>query len=290
MADYLITTESTSDLAKEIYEEQNVRVIRMEYMIDGGEPQFDEMTEASAFAMFRKMREGSVVTTALVSTARFLDFWRPLLAEGFDILHICFSSALSGTYNCALAAAEELSGEFPARSIYVVDSRGASGGQGLLVLHAATQKHNGLSLLACRDFAESQKLTVEHLFTVDDLVYLRRGGRVSAAAAAFGTLLSIKPAMDMDFEGHLVPREKVKGRLASIKWIRDHFLASYDPALNPYVIICHADCLDDAERLKAMLLAELPDLDVRFSFIGAIIGAHSGPGTLALFFRGNGRR
>lgn len=289
MTQYVITTESTADLSFERTQALGVPVIRMEYSIDGGEPALDDMSAESAFTVFRQMRTGSVVTTALVNSHRFCEFWEPLLAEGNDILHISFSSALSSTYQCACLAAEELQQKYPGRTIYVLDSRGASGGQGLLVEHVARQKDLGLSLLACRDWVEENLFSFHYLFTVDDLVFLQRGGRITSTEAFVGTLLRIKPVLNMDLEGRLTPRAKVNGRNAALKNMLQRFEATFDPARNPFIIICNADCEADAAKIADMIHGLYPSLEIRHSFIGTVIGAHAGPGTLAVFYRGPGR-
>lgn len=286
---YILTTESTVDLSAERLQALGVPVIRMEYAVDGGDSQLDDMSEDCAFSVFRRMREGSVVTTALVNTHRFVEFWTPLLEAGNDILHIAFSSALSSTCQCAQLAAEELKTAFPDRTVYVVDSRGASGGQGLIVEHAAMQRDLGLSLLACRDWVEQNRFSFHYLFTVDDLQYLQRGGRITSAEAFVGSLLRIKPVLDMDLEGRLIPRAKVNGRNAALRHMLQKFQATFGPALNPFVILCNADCPADAEKFAGMVHAVYPSLEIRHSFIGTVIGAHSGPGTLAIFYRGPGR-
>lgn len=286
---YILTTESTVDLSAERLQALGVPVIRMEYAVDGGESQPDDMSEDCAFSVFRRMREGSVVTTALVNTHRFVEFWTPLLEAGNDILHIAFSSALSSTCQCAQLAVEELKTAFPDRTVYVVDSRGASGGQGLIVEHAAMQRDLGLSLLACRDWVEQNRFSFHYLFTVDDLQYLQRGGRITSAEAFVGSLLRIKPVLDMDLEGRLIPRAKVNGRNAALRHMLQKFQATFDPALNPFVILCNADCPADAEKFAGMVHTVYPSLEIRHSFIGTVIGAHSGPGTLAIFYRGPGR-
>ena len=289
MEPYIITTESTVDLPAARLSALGVPVIRMEYSEDGGEPRQDDMSQESAFAVFERMRAGSVVTTALVNTQRFMDFWKPLLEAGSDVLHIAFSSALSSTCQCANMAAEELMRAYPGRSIRVADSRGASGGQGLVVEHAAMQRDAGLSLLACYDWVMENRFSFHYLFTVDDLKYLQRGGRISSAEAFVGSLLRIKPVLDMDLEGRLIPRAKVNGRGASLRNMLQRFEDTFDERLNPFIILCNADCTADAEKMSALIHGVHPSLEIRHSFIGTVIGAHSGPGTLAIFYRGHGR-
>lgn len=288
--DYIISTESTIDLSPALPDLENLSIIRMEYTVDDGEPQLDEMCADDAFSVFRKMEEGCVAKTMLVSTDRFIRFFEPILQAGHDILHLAFSSGLSGTYHCACTAAEELREQYPERRIEVVDTLAASAGQGFFVREALRRQKEGYDFDACLRYALENRLRVLMWYTVDDLTYLQRGGRVSKAAAAFGKLLQIKPVMDVDTTGHLVAREKVKGRRASIRRMAEHFAEFGDPAPNPSVIISHANCVEDAERLAGMIREARPDADVLLSFIGTVIGAHSGPGTLALYFYGSGRR
>ena len=289
MEQYIITTESTVDLPASRLEELRIPVIRMEYTVDGGDPKQDDMMEESAFSVFRNMREGSMVTTALVNTQRFIEFWRPFLEAGNDILHVAFSSALSSTCQCANLAAEELMQAYPERTIRVADSRGASGGQGLVVEHTAMQRDSGLTLLACYDWVNDNRFSFHYVFTVDDLKYLQRGGRCSSTEAFVGSLLRIKPVLDMDLEGRLIPRAKVNGRNASLRNMLQKFENTFEEALNPFIIICNADCPADAEKMADMIHGLHPSLEIRHSFIGTVIGAHSGPGTLAVFYRGHGR-
>lgn len=212
-----------------------------------------------------------------------------ILKEGKDILNLAFSSGLSSTYSASAVAAQELSAEYPERKIYTVDTLCASLGQGMLVYLAARKKQEGASIEEVRDFVEDTKLKQCHWFTVDDLMHLKRGGRVSGATALVGTMLKIKPVMHVDDEGRLINMEKARGRKASLNALVEKMAES---ALNPSeqeIFISHGDCLDDAEYVAERVKERLGVKAVYINHVGPVIGAHSGPGTIALFFLGNRR-
>ena len=202
---------------------------------------------------------------------------------------LAFSSGLSTTYQSAVIAAGELAEAFPQRKIYVVDTRSASLGQGLLVYYACKQKEKGLSLEELRDWCEENKFHLCHWFTVDDLMYLKRGGRISAATALLGTMMQIKPVLHMDDEGHLISVGKARGRKASIDALVKKMQELALPGENDTVFICHGDCMEDAKYLEAQVKEKCGVKDVLIYYTGAVIGSHSGPGTLALFFLGQHR-
>lgn len=288
MADYIITTDSSVDLSKELMEELGVPFVSLAYVKDGIE-YLDDMTEQSAMYVYSCMRNGEILTTSQAISANYVDLWTPYLEAGKDIVHLGFSSGLSGSVNSAMIAARELEEKYPRRKIYVTDSLCASSGQGLLLLHLVERKKRGFNAAECNVFLENNKLRVHHWFTVDDLVYLKRGGRVSAATALVANLLNIKPVLNVNKTGHLIPQEKAKGRRAAIKHLFSHMCESIVLAENPFVIINHADCLADAEYLKGLIAEKYPSLKVRIFMVGAVIGSHSGPGTLSLFFMGTPR-
>ena len=211
------------------------------------------------------------------------------MAAGRDVLVLAFSSGLSTTYQSAVIAAGELEEKYPQRRIRVVDTRSASLGQGLLVWYACRKRDEGMALEELADWAEKTKLNLCHWFTVDDLMYLKRGGRVSAATAIVGTMLGIKPVLHMDDEGHLINVGKVRGRKASIEALAEKVGQLGLPGQNQTVFICHGDCLEDAQRLEAILKEKYGVEEAFIGYTGAVIGSHSGPGTLALFFLGEKR-
>ena len=250
------------------------------------EYQNDEMTPADFYA---SMRAGRVAKTAAINVETFKAAFEAELKEGRDLLYLGFSSGLSNTSNAGQIAANELSELYPERKILVVDTLCASAGQGLLVYLTVQKKNEGATLEEAADYARELVPHLCHWFTVDDLVYLKRGGRVSPAVALIGTMLNIKPVMHVDDEGHLIKVSQARGRKASLKAIVDQYDAL---ALTPdagTVFICHGDCMDDAQRLAGMV-REKHGVEVKLiTYTGTVIGAHSGPGTLALFFLGKHR-
>lgn len=282
---YRITTDSTVDLSPARLRELDIPYVALHFLLDGQDIT-DDMTDVTAKMLYDAMRDGKVSTTSQATVESFVDLWTPLLESGEDILYIGFSSALSGTVNSGVLAREQLLEKYPERKIFVVDSLCASSGEGMLVEHAAALKATGMDLEASYEEIEKRKMKVHHWFTVDDLVYLRRGGRVSGAAALFATLLSIKPVMDTNSEGKLIPREKVKGRRAAIKRLYELLVEKIDQSACTFINISQADCYEDALQLKQLISEGYPQLPVNIYSVGAVIGSHSGPGTLALFFMG----
>ena len=290
MNDYILISDSSTDLTPELMKESNVEILPLTFMVDGKSYlNYLDEREMSIKEFYSLLRGGKVVTTGQVNVKNFLDVFEKYLKNGLDILYIAFSSGLSGTYNSATIAAAELSEKYPERKIVVVDSLSASMGEGLLVYLAAQKAKNGASIDEVAKWVEDNKLNLCHWFTVDDLLFLKRGGRVSSAAALMGTALGIKPVMHVDNEGHLIPMSKVRGRRKSL----DALVAKMEEsAINPkeqVVFISHGDCLEDAEYLAKQIKSKLKVKDIKINTIGPVIGAHSGPGTMALFFLGSER-
>ncbi|MBR2155426.1 MAG: DegV family protein, partial [Clostridia bacterium] len=244
--------------------------------LDGREIGFKEFYDA--------IREGKTATTSAANIATFKEAMKAIVDQGKDVLYIGFSSGLSATVGAGTNAARELSEEYPDSKIYAVDTLGASLGQGMIVYYAAKKKAEGASIEEVRDFVESRKLNQAHWFTVDDLNHLKRGGRISPATAAIGTMLNIKPVMHMDNEGHLVAVGKVRGRKTSLKELVNSMEASWLPEENPTIFISHGDCLEDAEYVASLIREKLGVNDIRINYVGPVIGAHTGPGVVALFF------
>lgn len=290
MGTYRIVSDSTTDLTPELIQELDVQVIPLCYIMEGKTyhniPGGGEMTDREFYA---KLRAGSMSTTTQVNSEEFLHVFTPLLEAGQDVLYIAFSSGLSGTYQSAVLAREELKQRFPDRRLEVFDSLCASMGEGLLVYHAAKLRNAGKSLDEVLAWLKGNVLNVCHWFTVDDLNHLKRGGRVSTATALVGTMLGIKPVLHVDDEGHLIPVSKVRGRKQSldalVRRMEDTVL---DPG-NQMVFISHGDCLEDAQYVERQIREKLGVQQVKLGFIGPVIGAHSGPGTVALFFLGKER-
>jgi DegV family protein with EDD domain len=285
---YKIITDSTIDMSKKMADSLAIDVLSLLFSVDGEEYKDNFGVDMDPHIFYEKVRSGLMPTTTLINTERFLTHFRSYLEHGIDIVYIAFSSALSGTYQCAAQAATQLKEEFPERQLYVVDSLCASMGEGLLVHQAAKMRDGGMSAAELRDWLESNKKRVVHWFTVDDINHLRRGGRVSAAQALLGTLMKIKPVMHVDDEGRLIPMEKVMGRKKALATIVDKLAAKYDGSVK-IVFISHGDVPDEAYDVELMLKERLPGVEVHTHTVGPVIGAHSGPGTMAVFCFGGSR-
>ena len=290
MSEYVIVTDSSADLTAGMAEELGVEVLPLSFMVKGqtyrNYPDNREMDPGAFYAM---LRAGEMATTAAVNVADYTSVLEPLLEQGKDVLVLAFSSGLSATYQSSVIAVEELRARFPERKIFTVDTLCASLGQGLLVYLAAKKQQAGASIEEVRDWAEENKLHLCHWFTVDDLHFLKRGGRISAATAVLGSMLHIKPVLHVDDEGHLINMGKARGRGASLTALVDHMEeTAIDPA-SQVVFISHGDCLADAEKVAGDVKKRLGVKEVVINHVGPVIGAHSGPGTLALFFLGSKR-
>lgn len=284
MRDYIILTDTTADLPDEYIKEHNLGLISLNYMIDG--EAYDLEHELPYREFYEKMRNGSMPTTAQVNPEIAKRVFLSYLDQNLDILYIAFSSGLSGSYNSARIAAEDLAEEKPEGKIFVVDSLSASLGEGLLVHQAVLRKEKGFSIEETAAWLEENKLHVGHIFTVDDLNHLYRGGRVSKAAAVIGTMVNIKPILHVDNEGHLIPISKVRGRKKSLHAMADKMAENMGEwrGENKIVFISHGDALEDAEYLADVVRERFGIEKFLISHIGPTIGAHSGPGTIALFF------
>ncbi len=290
MASYVIVTDSSADLSAQMAEKAGVQVLPLRFTV-GGKTYYNwpDNREMDPKVFYRMLREGEVATTAAVNISQYLDMLEPILQSGTDVLVLSFSSGLSATYDSSRLAAEELREKYPQRKIFAVDTLCASLGQGLLVWHAAQLKDQGKSIEEVRDWAEENKLHLCHQFTVDDLHFLKRGGRISATTAVVGTMLKIKPVLHVDDGGKLVNIGKARGRKASLKALVDRMEeTAIDPA-GQTVFISHGDCMEDAEYVAGLVKERMGVQDVRINYVGPVIGAHSGPGTLALFYLGNRR-
>ena len=286
--DFEIVTDSCCNLLEDIIDDFGIHILPLTFMVDGEDEVYQsylkgERTDLKQF--YTMMREGKVFKTSLPNLAESEALFRELLGSGRDVLYIAFSSGLSGTYQALSLMAAQLQEEFPERKIHVVDSLAASGGQGLLVWYAVQHARAGESIDQVRDWLEENKLHLAHWFTVDDLMFLFRGGRVSKTAAWAGTLLNIKPVLHVDDEGHLIPMEKVRGRKKSLNALIDHMEKSANkPISDQMVFITHGDCIEDAEYVAAKIKERFGVKDVVINYVDPVIGAHSGPGTMALFF------
>ena len=290
MSDYVIMTDSASDLSQDVVDEIGVGVLPLKFTLEDKEYRdLPDGSEIDIKYVYSQMRAGKQVLTAAVNIDDARAAMEEKLEQGLDIFWMAFSSALSSTYQNTCAAADMLRDKYPERKIIVIDTKCASLGQGLYVYLAAKKKEEGLTIDQLNEWAEDIKLHMVHWFTVDDLFHLKRGGRVSAATALVGSMLGIKPVMHVDDMGRLINMSKARGRRASINAMFEHMR---DTAVEPEkqtVFICHGDCIEDAEYLSDLVKSELGVRHVYINYTGPVIGAHSGPGTLALFFIGTER-
>ena len=285
MSNYKIATDSTTDLSAEMVDNLGLHIIPMHYTIDGRDYiNTPNERDLSSHAFYEMLRAGKTSMTTQINGEAFKDEVRPYLNSGMDILYLCFSSGLSSTYNSIRIASIDLKAEFPDRKIIIIDTLAASMGEGLIAYHAAMRQKQGMSIDDVASWVEENKLHLAHWFTVDDLNHLKRGGRVSGAAALVGTVLNIKPVMHVDDDGHLIPLEKVRGRRKSLEELVAHMEKT---AINPAeqtVFISHGDAPEDAKYVEQLVRERMGVKTIYINSIGPVIGTHSGPGTMALFF------
>lgn len=287
---YRIITDSCANLTDELIESLDLDIIPLSYYIGDKEYigyQKGVPTDYKTFYDLARKREK--ITTSQITYEAFEKAFTDVLETGNDFLYIGFSSGLSGSYQAALRVAKDLQKKYPDRKMMVVDSLCASMGQGLLVYHAVQRKNEGKSLEEVAKWVEDNKLRLVHWFTVDDLFFLKRGGRVSATSAVAGTILGIKPVLHVDDEGHLILMEKVRGRKASLNALINHMIETIQDAAQQVIFISHGDCIEDAKYIAEKVRQAINVKDIIINYIDPVIGAHSGPGTAALFFLGSKR-
>lgn len=285
MKDYIIYTDSTADLTPQLVEMLGVMIIPFEFTIDGKVYyDYPDQRDLKTRDFYNLLREGHVATTSLVNVERYFSTFEPELAAGKDVLYIAFSSGLTGSINSAISAADELGKKYPDNRLIVVDSRSASMGQGLLVFNSVQNKRAGMTIDELAAWVTENRDKQAHWFTVDDLSHLRRGGRISATAAVVGGMLNIKPVMHMDNDGHLIPVTKVRGRRASLEALLERMEKTGVDIKNQTVFISHGDSEEDCRWMEQQVKKRFGVKDVYINYIGPVIGAHSGPGTMALFF------
>ena len=290
MSEFVLMTDSSADLSQKMVQELGVTVLPLSFTIQGKVYRnYPDNREMDLPLFYDMLRAGELATTSAVNVAEYTQAVEPILQEKKDVLILAFSSGLSSTYQASVLAAEELREKYPDRKIYTVDTLCASLGQGLLVYLAVQEQRKGKNIEEVRDWAESTKLHLCHQFTVDDLHFLKRGGRISATTAVVGSMLQIKPVLHVDNEGRLINIGKARGRQASLKALVDKMEKTVTEEGKKTVFISHGDCRKDAVAVADMVRERFGTQDIRINYVGPVIGAHSGPGTLALFYLGTER-
>ncbi|MBQ7957600.1 MAG: DegV family protein [Clostridia bacterium] len=294
MADYILSCCSTADLTQEHFEKRNISYICFHFMLDGKQYN-DDLGKTIPFDEFYKaMANGAETSTSQVNVDEYIEYFTPFLEQGKDILHVSLSSGISGTFNSANIAKAELEEKYPDRKIYIVDSLGASAGYGLLVDKLADLRDGGMGIDELRDWAENNKLNLHHWFFSTDLTFFVKGGRVSKVSGWFGTVLKICPLLDMDNNGKLIPRFKVREKKRVIVEIVNKMEQFAEGGLdyNGKCFISNAGCYEDARAVADLVEQRFKNLDgkVQITSVGTTIGSHTGPGTVALFFWGSERQ
>ena len=287
MSQYKIITDSGCDLPKTMLAQLDLKAVPLTVNFRGKD--MEDSVDEGIKEMYAGLRAGEPATTSAINPDRWSQEMEAVLSQGMDVLTVTFSSGLSTTYQSAVIAANELQEKYPDRKILVVDSLCASLGQGLLMWYVCKMRDTGMGIEDLAKWIEDNRQNLCMWFTVDDLMYLKRGGRVSAATALVGTMLQIKPVLHVDEEGHLINVAKSRGRKASIQALLQKAIELGEGFDNSTMFICHGDCIEDAEYLAGMLKEKCGVKEVFIGYTGAVIGSHSGPGTLALFFMGKHR-
>lgn len=293
MSDFVLMCESTADRDQAFFESRDIKVVNFHYELDGKIYDDDLYSSISAEEFFAKIAAGAMPKTSQLSVGEYEQIWTPYLEAGEDVLHVTLSSGISGTYDAACVATELLRERFPEHRVRVVDSLAASSGYGLLMEYAADVRDDGASLDEVADWIEEHRLNVHHWFFSTDLTSFKRGGRISATSALLGTALKICPLMNVDYEGHLIPRKKIRTKKRAmaemVKTCLDHI--DDGPEYTGKCIMSHSACREDAEEVARMVGEQIPALkdNIKIYDIGTVIGAHTGPGTVTLFFMGDKR-
>lgn len=287
MSNYRIITDSCTDFPRDMIPSLDIDMVQLTLLFRGEE--LTDPSDEQIQTMYNALRAGESASTSAVNPEGWKNAIKPVLDSGKDALVLVFSSGLSTTYQSAVMAAEELAEEYPQRTIKVVDTLCASLGQGLLVWYACKKRDEGLSLEELYTWVEDHKLNLCHWFTVDDLMFLKRGGRISAATALLGTMLNIKPVLHVDDEGHLVSVSKCRGRKAALEALVKKLGTDGLPGENDTVFISHGDCIEDARYVANLCKEKYGVKEVIIGYVGGVIGSHSGPGTVALFYLGEHR-
>lgn len=290
MKDYIIFTDATTDIPVEEFKKYNIQIIPMNYTVDGIDNFYDGCgSDWNSKEFYKNMINGSLIQTSQIPYIHYIKKFEQYLERGLDILYICFSSSLSGTRQSAQMAIEKLKNKYPQREILCIDSLSASIGAGMLTLAAAQNKLKSFSIHDNAAWLEYNKLSICHWFIVNDLMYLKRGGRISSTSAYAGTILQVKPILHMDDKGHLVPVAKERGRKKAFKFLVDQVQHSYVSSENDIVIVGYSDSEIDAKKLAENIKEVMPNVNVLMCPIGPIIAGHTGPGLVGVFFFGNKR-
>lgn len=293
MSDYVISACSPADISQEHFDKINVHYLSFNYSLGGIDYKDDLGKTVSYKDFYQAMRDGADTKTSLISVDVYADYFRSILSSGKDLIHVSLSSGLSGSCNSARLAAEDIRAEFPERKLYVVDSLAASSGFGLLVDKMAELRDCGMTIDDLYKWANDNKLRIHHWFFSTDLTFYVKGGRISKVAGWFGTVLKICPLLNVDINGKLIPREKIRGKANVIKAIFNKMVENADGGVNysEKCYMCHSDCYEDAKAVADLVEAAFPHLKdkVLINNIGSTIGSHTGPGTVALFFFGKER-
>ena len=284
MNKFEIFTDSSCDLPQDMIEQYNIKVIQLEVIIDDGEPILNKDIDAKQ--LYQKLRDGAVAKTAAATPGSFYEQMNDSLARGKDILYLGFTSGLSVTYSNGVMIIGELQEKYPNQKLMSIDTLCASVGQGLLVHFAALKREEGATIEEVFQAVMEIKDKIHHQVTVDDLFFLKRGGRVSGATAVAGTMLNIKPMIQVSKEGKLVTVGKVRGRKSAMRQLVSEMQETADSDTWEYVFISHGDCIDDATRVKEMVEEAFSKAKVTISYVGPVIGAHTGPGVIALCYLG----
>ncbi len=285
--EYIIITDSGSDITPDLAAQWGVRVVPLSYTMDDGEPRPGDQVDLKEF--YAALRNKAKATTSAANLEDFTEYFTAAAKEGLDVLYLGFSSGLSSTASTGRLACSEISEEYPDRKFYAVDTLCASLGQGMIVYMANQMKNEGKTIEEVRDWVEANKLNLCHHFTVDDLFFLKRGGRVSAATAVVGSMLAIKPLLHVDDEGHLISIGKARGRKGALDGLIKAIESTVVSPETQTMFISHGDCEDEANAVAEMMKEKFNPVDVKVGCIGPVIGAHSGPGTIAVFFLGSKR-
>ncbi len=293
MSDYVISCCSTADLSKEHFEKIDVHYCCFHYEMDGVQ-YLDDLGQSMDFDVFyQRMTDGAMTKTSQINADEYEEYFTQFLSQGKDVIHLTLSSGISGTVNSANMAKALLEDKYPDRKIYVIDSLAASSGYGLLIDHLATMRDSGATIDELAAWVEEHKLNLNHWFFSSDLTFFIRGGRISKAAGAVGTVLNICPLMNVDFEGRLIPRYKIRTKKKVIQAIVDKMAEQAEGGTDysGKCFISHSACEEDAKAVAALVEERFPNLDGRvlINSIGTTIGSHTGPGTVALFFWGQKR-